>query len=606
MRVLVLYRDTQPDECPLTIQKHLRALNTPKHKHRIIYWNVFHGIPKWVASLRNMDAVILHTTLLCMRWSGDENFKRIKEDVRWIRDLDCAKIAIPQDEYDRSELLDEWLCDLGVSAVMTNFEARHRTVLYPIMSSQATFYTAFTGYVDENAARYYSENCLPSQDRPLDIVYRGKRLPYWFGSHGQVKHRIAQVVMARAQQQRLRCDISTRPEDTINGRQWLEFLASGKTVIGCEGGCSVLDRRGEIRAHIEDLFRQYPELSFQEAHNRMPAGWDDYEFFAISPRHFEAAITKTCQILVEGHYNGVLEPNKHYIPLRQDFSNVDEVLAQIQDVDLVHGIVERAYEDIVLSGKYSYQRFAELIESAIEEALGERARAGQPGSEHMRNLSWGIGSARALLSDGERWILRRAGPRLNRFLMHSRVYGNPMYYLRLCLAARIILSNRSLARILRNYLLHDELRREIGLARLLNDLLRLGLLQAITRGRFSPDAGAEIDVSFDTQDNTLLVRSKPASNAAQSKVDGTGLAHIGEAMEQGAAIFKRIVWNHSAIGHSIIYPLSRYLRLTISLEPKGVYEFTALSAFARQFPKEAWQALIPLHTEPPANYGHPG
>ena len=53
---------------------------------------------------------------------------------------------------------------------------------------------------------------------------------------------------------------------------------------------------------------------------RCRAGWDSYAFFAISPRHLEAVVTKTAQVLVEGSYSGVLEPERHYIPVRRDFS----------------------------------------------------------------------------------------------------------------------------------------------------------------------------------------------------------------------------------------------------------------------------------------------
>ena len=45
----------------------------------------------------------------------------------------------------------------------------------------------------------------------------------------------------------------------------------------------------------------------------------------ISPRHFEAAAFRVCQVLFEGRYAGVMEPMRHYIPLRKDFSNFDEV-----------------------------------------------------------------------------------------------------------------------------------------------------------------------------------------------------------------------------------------------------------------------------------------
>ena len=37
-----------------------------------------------------------------------------------------------------------------------------------------------------------------------------RNLPYWFGSHGQLKTRIAQVVRERAQKHGLVCDLSTR------------------------------------------------------------------------------------------------------------------------------------------------------------------------------------------------------------------------------------------------------------------------------------------------------------------------------------------------------------------------------------------------------------
>ena len=56
--------------------------------------------------------------------------------------------------------------------------------------------------------------------------------------------------------------------------------------------------------------------------------WEDgrLQLFAISPRHLEACATRTCQVLVEGEYSGVLRPGEHYIPVRKDLSNLDDVL----------------------------------------------------------------------------------------------------------------------------------------------------------------------------------------------------------------------------------------------------------------------------------------
>jgi hypothetical protein len=35
---------------------------------------------------------------------------------------------------------------------------------------------------------------------------------------------------------------------------------------------------------------------------------------SISPRHFEAALVGSCQLLVQSEYAGALEPDVHYAP----------------------------------------------------------------------------------------------------------------------------------------------------------------------------------------------------------------------------------------------------------------------------------------------------
>ncbi len=363
-RILVLYHYPVSREMRLGVLHHLYALKNSDGEHETLYYNTIHGAPSWLRHL-HFDAVILHNTLLCMRWNP--MFYSWKWNLRWIRELECVKIAIPQDEYDHAEILDEWLYEWEVSVIFTNFDESYRKDLYPFLHDRAKFYKHFTGYINDLLAQEYSHRLVPLEERASDIVYRATNLPFWFGSHGQLKRTIADVARKHAQTSGLKCDVSTRVEDTLTGSHWLDFLGSGRTVIGCESGSSVLDRRGEIQAQIKRLLRKDPELSFEEINGRMPKGWDDYHFFAISPRHFEAIMTKTCQILIEGHFDGVLEPNKHYIPLKKDFSNIDEVFEKVKDVQYLTMIAERAYQDIYMSGKYTYQRLADDIDHVVSE-----------------------------------------------------------------------------------------------------------------------------------------------------------------------------------------------------------------------------------------------
>gem|GEM_PF-2548523 len=377
--LLIYYNRNDPNNTRLTTTQHLRALDASDTKHEIIYYNAFDDYassdlgeeplqPPPCARASDFEAVILHYSFLAFHWH-ELALLRWKRLFSWIGDMNCLKVAIPQDEYDRAGLLDEWLFDWDVAVVLSCFDEERRGPLYPFTRTTAQFHHCLTGYIDDQTAQQYAKRLLPPNERPFDIVYRARHLPFWFGSAGQLKHRLGEIVAPRAQAMGLRCDVSTRDEDAILGTCWLDFMASSRAVIGCESGLSVVDWYGEVEARVRAILRAEPTLSFEEVSLRMPPGWDSQRFFAISPRHLEAVITKTCQILVEGDYSGVLKPDRHYIPLKRDFSNLNEVLAKLRDSALVEEIVECAYNDIYLSGRYSYRAFAHQIEQAFFDQL---------------------------------------------------------------------------------------------------------------------------------------------------------------------------------------------------------------------------------------------
>ena len=97
--------------------------------------------------------------------------------------------------------------------------------------------------------------------------------------------------------------------------------------------------------------------------------WEDKVYYrTISPRHFEAAAFRICQVLFEGHYSGVLEPMTHYVPLKKDFSNIDEVIGLIRDAEVRGELTENAYRDLIASGDWSYRRFVQGVDSVLAKA----------------------------------------------------------------------------------------------------------------------------------------------------------------------------------------------------------------------------------------------
>ena len=95
----------------------------------------------------------------------------------------------------------------------------------------------------------------------------------------------------------------------------------------------------------------------------------------ISPKFFEAIRLRTALVLFEGKYSDLVAPDTHYIPLKKDYSNIDDVFAKLEDFDLLESLTSRAYRDIVESGRYSYRSFVGEVDQLIKDMVRKPARA---------------------------------------------------------------------------------------------------------------------------------------------------------------------------------------------------------------------------------------
>jgi hypothetical protein len=58
----------------------------------------------------------------------------------------------------------------------------------------------------------------------------------------------------------------------------------------------------------------------------------------------------------------------HYIPLRKDFSNLDEVIALVRDDAVCREIAENTYRDLIASGEWSYSTLLRRVDSVVDAA----------------------------------------------------------------------------------------------------------------------------------------------------------------------------------------------------------------------------------------------
>jgi hypothetical protein len=309
------------------------------------------------------DLVVFETLFMCSRWDR-EVFRKNWQKVRRLREMDARRVALPQDEFISTDLLSEFVNDMGIDVVFSVAPPSEWPRIYSsVDSGKVKFYQVLAGYLDRRTVEKARTLWRIGEERTIDIGYRTAGRPYpWFGRHGYLKQKVAEKFIERAPQTGLAIDISTNNEDTIVGDDWYKFLLKCKYTLGVEGGTSILDYDGGIHEKTSEYLRQHPEASFEEIEAACFPGLDGtFNLSAISPRHLEACATGTCQILTAGEYNRILDAGRHYIKLEKDFSNLDEVLQCVADDRMRGDLTERAYEDIVASGKYTYEAFVNFV-----------------------------------------------------------------------------------------------------------------------------------------------------------------------------------------------------------------------------------------------------
>jgi hypothetical protein len=317
--------------------------------------------PWWLRSVR-FDAIVFHTTFLSTRWNPP-SFRRELGRAGRLEGRGRTAVALPQDEFLRSQMIESFAESFGIDHIFSVGPPSSWAQLYPNLEGRVGISQVLTGYLHPRTLSRIQRIVNSTVERPIDIGYRAWSAEPWLGRHGALKVRVAEAVERAAKARGMRVDISTRASDTLTGDDWYRFLASCKYTIGVEGGSRVHDADGTVKECSDRYVSSHPGAGLDEVEAACFPGRDgEIDYRAISPRHLECCATRTCQVLVDGEYNGILRPGRHYIPLRADLSNLDEVLDAVQaDADRDR-LVEAAYEDVVASGAYTYERLVREVE----------------------------------------------------------------------------------------------------------------------------------------------------------------------------------------------------------------------------------------------------
>jgi hypothetical protein len=190
-----------------------------------------------------------------------------------------------------------------------------------------------------------------SGPRPVDIGFRGDAYRFSLGDVERTS--LIELFKERGPQLGLTTDIEFV---RYHRSKWTAFLNHTKGIVGAESGTYYLEKDDRTQLAVEEYVSRLPNASFEDIFNRFFKGYQNpVSGKAISSRHFEPIGTKTCQVLLEGEYNGILNADEHYIAVKKDFSNLGDTVARFKDESYRHQMVERTYRHAMEQHTYTHR-----------------------------------------------------------------------------------------------------------------------------------------------------------------------------------------------------------------------------------------------------------
>lgn len=344
-----------------TVTEHVRSFERYS-KFEVFTVNTELGFPRGLSQLQ-FSVLVLHYSVFG-RWPFllDDRF------IEYIRAANGYKIAFFQDEHQNCGARFKFIDEMCIDCIYSLLEPAEVPKVYGKYTRVRDVRHTLTGYVSDElidtAQRWY----IPDGQRHIDIGYRGRPLAFFMGRGGQEKSLIAHEFLARNAGLGLALDVKTGEADRIYGDDWWRFIADCRGMLGVEAGVSIFDLEDRVQRRCAQILRERPDATFEEVSALALREWEDKIYYrTISPRIFEAAAFRVCQILFEGSYNGILEPMKHYIPLKKDFSNFREALSAFGDPQVRAALTRQAHADLIESKVYSYAGFISRFDAHLQQ-----------------------------------------------------------------------------------------------------------------------------------------------------------------------------------------------------------------------------------------------
>lgn len=253
---IILFCDRpKNEENANTIIDHIDAFSKYS-KHRFFNFSNCDTYPKGL-DLNKFDALVIHYSSCLI---GDYYLPvEAKTEIAMFKGL---KILFIQDEYRRIHFFHEQILYLGIDILYTCVPEGEIEKVYPKEKLPNLLKkNTLTGYIPE---KLFTLTPTPLENRPIDIGYRARKLPFWYGELGKDKWEIVDKFLGTVKNARLKCDLSYHEGDRLYGKDWIVFLMNCKAQLGVESGSSVFDFTGELEARVDNYQILNPQAPYND------------------------------------------------------------------------------------------------------------------------------------------------------------------------------------------------------------------------------------------------------------------------------------------------------------------------------------------------------
>lgn len=273
--------------------------------------------------------------------TGD-NFSDLVELEKYLCNRKGLLFLFVANEYLELDKKIEFINNIGADYIGTQFPLHIAKNFYK--NIKATIIETPHG-LNENI--YFDKG----KTRSIDIGFRGAKYPLFIGD--SERNNFLELIKEKEKKFNLKNEIIVGDQGKLSRHEWSNKLNQYSGIVGAEAGSYFLDENGASLNKSKIYCENHEGVTIEELRDNIFKNQNFLSGKVISSRHFEAIGTKTCQILLEGDYNQILEADQDYIMVKKDFSNIDNAIEKFLDVDFRKNIVDDAFNKVITNHTYS-------------------------------------------------------------------------------------------------------------------------------------------------------------------------------------------------------------------------------------------------------------